>query len=90
MRWDIEDDLAPIFGDVAARRLAKGASGFVAWHQRQALALSQNLIEYFSFEKPLIVRRSDFGAFVRDVGQVLDTTERLELRIDALATRRTS
>ena len=90
LRWDIEDDLAPIFGDVAARRLAKGASRFLAWHQRQALAFSQNLVEYFSLEKPLIVPRPEFGAFARDVAQVADAAERLGRRIDTLATRRNS
>jgi len=90
LRWEIEDDLAPIVGDVAARRLAKGASRFLAWHQRQALAFSRNLVEYFSLEKPLIVPRSEFGAFTRDVAQVTDAAERLGRRIDTLTTQRNS
>ncbi|SDG67647.1 ubiquinone biosynthesis accessory factor UbiJ [Propionivibrio dicarboxylicus] len=88
LRWEIEDDLAPVLGDVAARRLAKGAARFIAWHQRQAQAFAQNLAEYFSLEKPLIVQRFEFAAFARDVGQVADATERLNRRVESLTARR--
>lgn len=90
LRWDIEDDLAPIFGDIAARRLAKGASRFVAWHQRQAQAFAQNLAEYFSLEQPLIVRQPEFAAFAHELAQLNDAADRLGRRIDTLATRRNS
>ena len=46
LRWDAEEDLARVIGDVAAHRLAGWASGFVAW-QRDAIArLADSAMEY--------------------------------------------
>lgn len=84
LRWEIEDDLAPLIGDIAARRLVQGGRTFANWHQRQARELALNLSEYFTAENPLIVRREEISAFAREVERLQRETDRLTHRLDAL------
>lgn len=84
LRWDAEEDLAQIFGDIAAHRLAAFGKLFLAWPGRAALSLGGALVEYWSEENPLLVRRDDFAAFQRATDAARDAVERLEARVKAL------
>lgn len=85
LRWEIEDDLAPRVGDIAARRLVQGGRALSAWHRRQAQNLALNGAEYFTSEVPLLVRRDDAVAFASEVDRLSQETDRLARRLDALS-----
>jgi ubiquinone biosynthesis protein UbiJ len=85
LRWDIEEDLSRIVGDIAAHRLVGGAREFLAWHQQTAQRLGENLAEYFTEENPQIARRSAIADFSADVDRMRDDLARLEKRVQRLA-----
>lgn len=83
-RWDVEEDLARIFGDIAAHRMAGAGRGLVRMQRRAASSLARNLSDYWLEERPLIARREDVEQFVRDVDTLRDDLERLAQRISRL------
>ncbi|MCK9380481.1 MAG: hypothetical protein M0P95_05365 [Sulfuritalea sp.] len=85
LRWDAEEDLSRVVGDIAAHRIVAGTREFAAWQQQAAQNLAENLAEYFTEEQPLIARDSDIGEFSGDVDRLRDDVARLEKRVQRLA-----
>ena len=84
LRWDIEEELAAVFGDVAAHRLAGAACGLAAWHADAAQRIAENLVEYATEEKPLLVTRGDVEEVAAVQARLRDGLARLEKRIERL------
>jgi ubiquinone biosynthesis protein UbiJ len=84
LRWDVEEDLSHVVGDVAAHRIAGGARDFLAWQKEAALRLGQNFAEYLTEEAGVIAAPADVSAFARTVDDLRDAVERLEKRIARL------
>lgn len=90
LRWDVESDLAPLVGDIAAHRLVGFGRQFIGWQQQLAGNLARNLAEYFTEERPVISGRRDVAQFLRDVDAVAASLDQVERRVGALeASRRT-
>lgn len=90
LRWDVESDLAPLVGDIAARRLVGFGRQFIGWQQQLAGNLVRNLAEYFTEERPVISGRRDVAQFSRDVDAAAASLDQVERRVGALeAPRRT-
>jgi ubiquinone biosynthesis protein UbiJ len=87
VRWDIEEDLAKIFGDVAAHRMAAGARTLDQWRARSMESVARGLAEYWTEEQPLIASAYALAQFNRDVDLLRDDAARLEKRIEQLTTR---
>ncbi len=85
LRWDAEEDLSRIVGDIAAHRIVSGTRELAAWQQQAAQNFAGNLAEYFTEEQPLVARQADIAAFSRDIDQLRDDTARLEKRLQRLA-----
>lgn len=85
LRWDAEDDLARVFGDVAARRLARAGRDFLQWQSQAALNLGRAFSEYLTEERPLIARSPDVSEFVAEVDRLRNDVERLEKRLAKLS-----
>jgi len=84
LRWDVEEDLSRVFGDVLAHRMVEGGRRFAAWNREAAEKLAQNLAEYWIEEQPLLARPADVRQFLAGVDQLRDDLARLEKRIEAL------
>jgi ubiquinone biosynthesis protein UbiJ len=84
LRWDIEEDLSRVFGDVLAHRMVDGGARFAAWNRDAADKLAQNLAEYWIEEQPLLARPADLRQFLAGVDQLRDDLARIEKRIEAL------
>src|SRR5882672_1524646 len=85
LTWDVEEDLSKLFGDIVAHRLAAGTRAFAAWQREAALRLAENLVEYWTEERPLLARPADVESFCRDVDTLRDDVARLEKRIEHLS-----
>jgi len=85
LRWDFEEDLSQVFGDVVAHRLVEQGKRFAAWNREAAEKLSQNLAEYWTEERPLLARPAAVRQFLADVDQLRDDVARVEKRIEALS-----
>lgn len=84
LRWDAEEDLSKIFGDILGHRMARTGAELFAAHKRAAENLLGNLTEYWTEERPLLAKRSAVEGFIREVDAVRDDVERLEKRISRL------
>lgn len=85
LRWDIEEDLSKLVGDIAAHRLVQGARGFVDWQREAAQRLAQNVAEYLTEEQPLLAKRSELASFGADLAQLAQSLQELEARAQRVA-----
>ena len=88
LRWDAEDDLSRLVGDIAARRMVSSGKQVFQWQREQAKNLAANLGEYFSEETKAIARRQEITEFCAEVAQQDEALGHLEARIAALEQKR--
>ncbi len=82
LRWDLEEDLSRVFGDIAAHRIAEAGRTLRRWGEQAADNTARSFAEYWTEEQPLIAARSDLDEFGRAVDRLRDDTARLEKRIE--------
>lgn len=85
LRWDVEEDLSRIFGDVAAHRMAETGQAFRRWGEQAAENTARSFAEYWTEERPLIANARDLEEFARAVDRLRDDAARLEKRIERLS-----
>jgi ubiquinone biosynthesis protein UbiJ len=88
LRWDVEEDLSRVVGDIAARRIAQAGRSLLDWQRHAARNLLQTLAEFLTEEKPVLAERTELEHWVREVDRVREAAERLEKRIARLASPR--
>lgn len=88
LRWDAEEDLSHVFGDIAAHRLVEGGRKAAAEGKRSLERAGGNLAEYLTEESPLLVQRKALPGFAEDVVALRDAVARLDKRIGRLEKRR--
>lgn len=85
LRWDVEEDLSKVFGDILAHRIVSAASRLKVFNAQALDALGGNLAEYFTEEQKLLVTHRELAAHGRDVGKLRDDLARLEKRLERTA-----
>ena len=84
LRWDFEEDLSRLFGDVVAHRLAGAARAFAAWHVDAAQRVAGALVDYATEEKKVLVRRAELETLAQPLAQLRDAIARLDKRLERL------
>ncbi|MGQ0522637.1 MAG: ubiquinone biosynthesis accessory factor UbiJ [Betaproteobacteria bacterium] len=84
LRWDLEEDLAAVFGDIAAHRMVTAGKTLDRWRAQSLDGLAHSFAEYWTEEQPLIARAVDVEHFNREVDRLRDDLARLEKRIQQL------
>ncbi len=84
LRWDFEEDLSRLVGDVAAHRLAEGARALAAWPADAARRLGEALADYAVEEKRMLVARPELEELRAALGRLEQALERLEERVRRL------
>jgi ubiquinone biosynthesis accessory factor UbiJ len=84
LRWDVEEDLSRLIGDVAAHRAVAAGRDFIAWQADAARRLVGAAADYLTDESPLLVRRPDQEARARMIAELRDALARLEKRLERL------
>lgn len=82
--WDVEADLAPIVGDVAAHRLHAFGRDALAGLAHTFSALGHNASEYVVEEAELMARGVDVDRFNHEVDLLADDVARLDARLRRL------
>jgi ubiquinone biosynthesis protein UbiJ len=85
LRWDAEADLSRVFGDMAAHRMVAGTHTLLSRHKHRVRVLAENLREFLTEERPLIVSRPAIADFSVAVNQLHHDLARLEQRLQRLA-----
>ena len=88
LRWDVEEDLSRVFGDIAAHRMAETGRTLQRWGEQAAENTGRAFAEYWTEEQPLIAGARDLEEFGRAVDQLRDDAARLEKRIEHLLSHR--
>lgn len=84
LRWEAEDDLSKVFGDIAATRMVAGARSALDAAKSLHQSVTENVAEYFLEEKPMLVRPQAVADFTADVTRLRDDVARLAKRIEKL------
>lgn len=84
LRWDAEEDLSRVVGDIPAHELSRAGSAIKHELARQAQAIAGMLAEYWLEEQPLIAKKRHLEQFSREVDALRDDVERLEKRLQHL------
>ena len=84
IKWDVEEDLSKVVGDIAAHRLVDGAKRFGTWQVSAGQSLAGNFAEYFTKGQPLIAQGAAIPDFSRGVDSLRDDVARLEKRVARL------
>ena len=84
LAWDVEGDLAPVVGDIAAHRLVQGARQLAAWQSRTFSNMTRNLADYLSEEKSALIKQHEVAAFRRQVAELNGQSSIIEKRIESL------
>ncbi|MEO7728358.1 MAG: SCP2 sterol-binding domain-containing protein [Burkholderiales bacterium] len=87
LRWDVEEDLSRVFGDIAAHRMVAGAASLMRWQRDTAAGFARAAAAYWTDERPLVAARHDVERFTNEVDSLRDDVARLEKRIEQLAGR---
>jgi ubiquinone biosynthesis protein UbiJ len=84
LRWEAEDDLSKIVGDVAAVRLVDGARALREHAKSVHRSVTENVAEYLLEENPMLVRKQAVSDFTAEVTRLRDDAARLAKRIEKL------
>lgn len=84
LRWDLEEDLSHLMGDVLAHRVVQSGARFRDWQVQAVSSLARNLAEYWTEEQPLLAGSRDLQAFAQEVDALRESVERLEKRMERL------
>ncbi len=87
LRWDLEEDLSRWLGDIPAHRLARAAQQALTWPGGSLSGLARTWLEYWTEEQPVLAKATQIRGFVREVDDLRDRTERLEKRLERLASK---
>jgi ubiquinone biosynthesis protein UbiJ len=84
LKWDVEEDLSRVIGDVAAHRLATAAGELRRWQRDSTRSFTRAMAAYWTEEQPLVAAKPNVERFVREVDTLRDDVARLEKRIEQL------
>lgn len=87
LRPDLEDELARLLGDNAARSASALVTAALGAGRRLATTAIRNSAEYLSHETGDLVPRGEAEAWFADVDRLREATDRLEARIALLEPR---
>jgi ubiquinone biosynthesis protein UbiJ len=84
LRWDVESDLAPLIGDIAAHRLVSSGSQLLDSQRRYAVKMAHTLAETLTDEHSALPSRQMFSAFSSELAALEPQLERIRSRLAKL------
>jgi ubiquinone biosynthesis protein UbiJ len=87
LRWDPEDDLARLVGDIPAARVSAGARAAVAGLRQAVQRLGANAAEYLAHERPVLASRPALEDWRARVAQAAAGVDGLAARLARLEGR---
>lgn len=85
MRWDYEDDLSKLVGDIPANKLGVFSHDAVQSVKETSINLAEMLSEYWQEESPMIAKKRNVEAFISEVDTLRADMDRLDKRLAKLA-----
>ena len=85
MRWDIEEDLSYLVGDITANKVVAGGKKIAQETKNQTVNLVEMLSEYWQEEKLVIAKKWQVEKFVKDVDSLKSDIARFEKKLQKLS-----
>lgn len=84
MRWDVEEDLSKVVGDIAAYKMGEVSKKTFAEAKKQSINLAEMLSEYWQEEKNILAKKRHVEQFNADVDTLKSDVARIEKRLAKL------
>ena len=84
LRWDAEEDLSRLVGDIAARRLVGLVTSALTWQRAAARNVTENIGEFLTHEQALLTQQHEVGDLATGVASLGESLLRLESRLTRL------
>jgi len=84
LRWEYEEDLARLVGDAPANFAVRQGKKFASATRSAATDLLDNVVEYVSEEKKILLNKRDFMVRKTELSELRESVDRLEKRIQLL------
>lgn len=84
LRWEYEEDLARLVGDAPANFAVRQGKKFVSATRSAATDLLENVVEYVSEEKKVLLNKRDFMVRKSELSELREAVDRMEKRIQLL------
>lgn len=84
IRWEYEEDLARFIGDAPANFAVRQGKKFVSAGKAAVTDLLENVIEYVSEERRVLLNKRDFMIHKDELNALRDAVDRIEKRIQIL------
>ena len=84
LRWEYEEDLARLVGDAPANFAVRQGKKFVSATRSAASDLLDNVVEYVSEERKVLLNKRDFIVRKSELSELRESVERMEKRIQLL------
>ena len=85
MRWDIEDDLSHLTGDIAAFKIGEFTKKAFTEMRQKSINAAEMLSEFWQEEKPILAKKRHVEQFNADVDTLKSDLARLEKRFAKLS-----
>jgi ubiquinone biosynthesis protein UbiJ len=82
LRWDAEEDLSRVLGDIPAQRLVRLGDALLAWPRRTLASVLESAAEYLVEERHVLPTRAAAQGWAREVDALRDDVERLAKRLE--------
>ena len=89
MRWDIEEDLSHLVGDITASKLGDTTQKVLHETKKQTVNLAEMLTEYWQEENPVVAKKRHVEQFNHDVDSLKSDIARFEKRLQKLTQQTT-
>ena len=90
MRWDYEDDLSKLVGDVSALKISQFGRDAATGIKRNSIQLAEMLSEYWQEEKPMIAKKRHVEKFNAEGDTLRADVARFEKRLTKLTQQQLS
>jgi ubiquinone biosynthesis accessory factor UbiJ len=84
MRWDIEEDLSKVVGDIAAHKIGEVSKKTFAEAKKQSINVAEMLAEYWQEEKNILAKKRHVETFNANVDALVSDVARFEKRLEKL------
>jgi ubiquinone biosynthesis accessory factor UbiJ len=84
MRWDIEEDLSHVTGDIAAFKIGEFSKKAFTEMRQQSIKAAEMLSEFWQEEKPILAKKRHIEQFSADVDTLKSDVARFEKKLAKL------
>ena len=83
-RWDYEEDLSYLVGDIAAVEITKITKALARDGKKGLQSVAENFVEYWQEEKQILTTKAEVEKFNSAVDEIQETFSRVEAKINEL------